>query len=376
MPRQADGQRRFADRLSPLIAAAGVVPVPALLVRHQARLGLTAPELVYLLHVLSHRWDGSQWPWVALSSVCEATGASERSVQEWKASLQRKHLLRCKPRYLEGIGRRADEHDLSGLFAALEALALEEETRKAVESARADLPQPTYHSGLSSTPQLQTGRPAIRRRTAVRKVAPPPRDNSHRGGAADRTAPARDVASEEEPRTRRPSHRTGTREPYSEKSAQGSRAAAAARPVRRDDDRSIEIGDPSGVEEHRPLNESDRAALRAQLAAPGQRDVPPPAADGDNAAPTWYDEGILDYVERYAELFGDNDPARSIEVAHHLWWNAGLSRSAMHNAMKKAYYATRRVQEAGQIRGTPMAYYFTLLKAAIDDELIRCQKAV
>jgi hypothetical protein len=47
----------------------------------------------------------------------------------------------------------------------------------------------------------------------------------------------------------------------------------------------------------------------------------------------------------------------------------------MHNAMKKAFYATRRVHEAGQIRGKPMAYYFTLLKAALDDERVRSQMA-
>jgi hypothetical protein len=339
MSGQEDGQRRFADRLSPLIAAAGVVPVPVLLIRHQARLGLTAPELVYLLHVLSHRWDGGEWPWVAVASVCEATGASERSVQEWKASLQRKHLLRCKPRYLEGIGRRADEHDLSGLFAALEALVLEDETRKALESVRADLPRPTYHQGLGTTPQLPAGRPAIARTTAVRKSAPPPRDHSHPAGVTDRTPPVRHLAPEEEPSTRVRPQTERPLEPPPEQTAQTGRAMAAARPVR-------------------------------------TQDTPTPETSGGDEGETgWYDEGIVLYIEQYAAQFGDNDPARSVDVAHHLWWHAGVSRSAMHNAMKKAYYATRRVQEAGQIRGTAMAYYFALLKAAIDDERVRAQRA-
>jgi hypothetical protein len=106
------------------------------------------------------------------------------------------------------------------------------------------------------------------------------------------------------------------------------------------------------------------------------QDTPTPETSGGDEGETgWYDEGIVLYIEQYAAQFGDNDPARSVDVAHHLWWHAGVSRSAMHNAMKKAYYATRRVQEAGQIRGTAMAYYFALLKAAIDDERVRAQRA-
>jgi hypothetical protein len=59
----SSGRARIAQRLSPLIAACGVVAVPALLVRHQARLQLSNAEVIYLLHVLSHRWDGDYWPW-------------------------------------------------------------------------------------------------------------------------------------------------------------------------------------------------------------------------------------------------------------------------------------------------------------------------
>src|SRR5919202_5027204 len=117
----------FANRLSPLIAALGVTAVPNLLIRYQGRLRLTSNELVYLLHVLAHRREGACWPWVAASDVAHRTGAGERSVRDWRASIVKKGYLVLHPRGNTGSpggGRLSDEHDLSPLFATLEALAL------------------------------------------------------------------------------------------------------------------------------------------------------------------------------------------------------------------------------------------------------------
>src|SRR5579859_358834 len=158
-PNGTAGEHGFAQRLSPLIAVCGVVAVPSLLVRHQARLHLSNAEVIYLLHVLSYRWDGTHWPWVAVSAVAEAVGAHADIVRRWKSSLQTKGYLVCKPRIVPGVGRRADEHDLSGLFAALEALAEEEETHKALDQLRSDLPATQYRRGMADIPQLSTGRP-------------------------------------------------------------------------------------------------------------------------------------------------------------------------------------------------------------------------
>ena len=158
-PNGIAGEHGFAQRLSPLIAACGVVAVPALLVRHQARLHLSNAEVIYLLHVLSYRWDSTRWPWVAVSAVAEAAGAHPDIVRRWKSSLQTKGYLLCRPRIVPGVGRRADEHDLSRLFAALEALAEEEETHKAFDQIRGDLPAAQYRHGMADVPQLSTGRP-------------------------------------------------------------------------------------------------------------------------------------------------------------------------------------------------------------------------
>src|SRR5262249_10131725 len=74
------------------------------------------------------------------------------------------------------------EHDLSRLFAALEALALEEETQKALNKVRGDLPDAQYHRGLSTTPQLSTGRPG-------KKMRARPHENAGAGTAEKAGAP-------------------------------------------------------------------------------------------------------------------------------------------------------------------------------------------
>ncbi|MGI9147188.1 MAG: hypothetical protein ACR2IK_11640, partial [Chloroflexota bacterium] len=158
------GEQGFARRLSPLIAACGVVALPALLVRHQARLQLSNAEIIYLLHILSHRWDADHWPWVAVSAIADSSGVHSGVVRRWKASLEAKGYLVCRARVVSGVGRRADEHDLSRLFAALEALGLEEESQKALDKVRGDLPEAQFHRGLATTPQLSTGRPGKKMR--------------------------------------------------------------------------------------------------------------------------------------------------------------------------------------------------------------------
>ncbi len=137
------GDNGFARRLSPLIAFRGVTAVPNLLLQHQARLGLSSSEVVYVIHVLSHH-HGAGWPWVSVGKVADSVGVTQRMARNWKASLIRKGYLHCSPRVVPGVGRRADEHDLTGLYAALESVALEQEAVRPLNEARR-VPAPIYH---------------------------------------------------------------------------------------------------------------------------------------------------------------------------------------------------------------------------------------
>ena len=173
---EAQGEGGFARRLSPLIAALGVTAVPDLLIRYQGRLGLTSNELVYLLNVLSHRRQGNRWPFAAASEIALRTGAGERSVRDWRASVVRKGYLVLRPRGnsgSEGGGRLADEHDLSPLFAALEALALEETLPQTTDQMHRGVPEPRYFRGTAGVPQ----RPPAESRRLQTQRAHPEREN-------------------------------------------------------------------------------------------------------------------------------------------------------------------------------------------------------
>jgi hypothetical protein len=93
----------------------------------------------------------------------------------------------------------------------------------------------------------------------------------------------------------------------------------------------------------------------------------------DNALPTpgYWDDGISLYVERWSSELGDDDLQRSVERAHHIWWNSKLPRDAFHNAMKAAHHETRAKLEAGKIHGAPMAYLLTVLRTTASEQCVR-----
>jgi hypothetical protein len=163
------GGASFAERLSPLIAKGGykrgVIPVPGLLVHYQGLLGLTDGELVYILHVLDEK-RGRDWPYLGVSETAREMLRHERNARSLKQSLEQKGLLVCRSMWKADGTRGGDEHDLSGLFAQLERLAIELGTQEALDQVRAEQPEPMYYLGqiqMASSPPERLRR-AVRRR--------------------------------------------------------------------------------------------------------------------------------------------------------------------------------------------------------------------
>lgn len=384
--RSEGGDRKGASlpvRLSPLIARGGTVALPVSLLVHAGRLGLTSNELCYIAHVLHRKWT-KDWPFLSVGEVAASAGVDVRSARSWKASLIGKGYLRVYPRVVPGQGPRADVHDLGGLFARLEALVLEDELRR----ARGELPEVEYHQGISTTPPLSTGRSARRlrpraegntRSRADETIRSLRKNASTRGGTK---TPAEEEPVKEEPGTRDRSQEAGEKQP-----ARTNRVAAArpgpknpaegVRKVSAEDGRMLEghvaHAEPDGAS-YRPATDSEVSAAKDRLTAEAeqlrdQQRISPAEPVGE--LPVGYDEGIWLYIERFAPAFGDNDPARSLEVAHHLWWNSGLPAWAFHNAIKMAADSTERMLARGHLRSSPMGYFFSALKTAVHDQAVR-----
>lgn len=162
---------------SPLLARGGQVALPAVLLRHQARLGLSHGELVYVLHILAAR-EGGEAPALAVADVAAAAGVHVTRARSWKASLVAKGYLATRTGLGADGAKRADRHDLSGLLNCLESLVVEEETRSQLAALRRDLPPPRFQGREPAVPQLGTPRRLLPR--ASENARPSPRENTRR----------------------------------------------------------------------------------------------------------------------------------------------------------------------------------------------------
>ena len=105
----------------------GFVAVPSLLLRSQARLGLTCVEVVLLANILMHWWQMSEWPYPRLSVIANRMAASSRTVQRAVQNLEDKKLMKRLPSESLTTGRVVRRFDLSGLVKRLRILREEQE---------------------------------------------------------------------------------------------------------------------------------------------------------------------------------------------------------------------------------------------------------
>ncbi len=98
-------------------ADAGFAAVPNVLVLAQAKLGLSANDVVVVLNLLVHWWRSDRQPYPAPSTIAKRAGLGLRTVQRSLRQLADKGLV-----HKDTSGSR-HSYDLSGLVAALAAKA-------------------------------------------------------------------------------------------------------------------------------------------------------------------------------------------------------------------------------------------------------------
>ena len=103
-------------------AAAGWQALPDVLLKNQAKLGLSSTELVLLINILSHWWYPEQLPFPRVTTFAKRMGVTPRTVQRAFESLVAKGLVERR-KQVEDEGRERSVIDPKGLVEKLKTLA-------------------------------------------------------------------------------------------------------------------------------------------------------------------------------------------------------------------------------------------------------------
>lgn len=98
---------------------------PSMLLQAQARLKISAQEMMVLLHLTEHWWLSTSKVFPSKQTVGNRIGLSEKQVQRHVVQLEKMKLVKRIPRFLPGRGRTTNEYDLSGLVERLKEIELE-----------------------------------------------------------------------------------------------------------------------------------------------------------------------------------------------------------------------------------------------------------
>lgn len=131
-----EGQQTSARKWGKAVLDLGFCVIPSLLLRAQARLGISPVQLVILLHIIDHWWFADMLPFPSKASIASRCNLSPRQVQRYLTELEERGYMKRVNRFAGHKGQQSNYYDLSGLVAQLKKLEPEfssvEEMRKQV----------------------------------------------------------------------------------------------------------------------------------------------------------------------------------------------------------------------------------------------------
>jgi predicted transcriptional regulator len=108
----------------PVMDCCGFCILPSLLLRAQARLGLSATQLLLVIHLIDFWWSDEEVPWPKKETLGERLGLSDKQVQRLVRALEQRGYVQRVVRTTRH-GRTSNGYDLSGLVRRLQELAPE-----------------------------------------------------------------------------------------------------------------------------------------------------------------------------------------------------------------------------------------------------------
>lgn len=131
-----EGQQASTKKWGKAVLGLGFCVIPSLLLRGQARLGISPVQLVILLHIIDHWWYAEQLPFPSKASIASRCNLSPRQVQRYLSELEQRGYIKRVDRFVDHKGQQSNYYDLTGLVDQLRKLEPEfssvEELRKAV----------------------------------------------------------------------------------------------------------------------------------------------------------------------------------------------------------------------------------------------------
>jgi hypothetical protein len=127
-------KRRSEDKWTAQVMSLGFTPLPSLLLRAQARLGLSPDQLNVLLQIIEHWWEADKLPFPSKDMLARRMGKSARQVQRYLTQLEKDGFITRVERYNGRKAQVSNGYDLSGLVAKL--VNIEPEFQKITEQHR------------------------------------------------------------------------------------------------------------------------------------------------------------------------------------------------------------------------------------------------
>lgn len=102
----------------------GFCILPSLLLRAQRRLGLSAIQLAFVLHLAEFWWEDGKIPWPKKETIAERLNVTEKQIQRIARDLEKRGYIQRVKR-MTRHGQTSNGYDLDGLVKKLKELAPE-----------------------------------------------------------------------------------------------------------------------------------------------------------------------------------------------------------------------------------------------------------
>src|SRR5215831_18170928 len=99
LPAQKNGGKRAEDKWSPQVLKFGYTALPNLLLRAQAKLGITPSQFNVLAQLAEHWWDADKFPYPAKDTIARRMDKSPRQIQRYITELEDAGLIRRIERF-------------------------------------------------------------------------------------------------------------------------------------------------------------------------------------------------------------------------------------------------------------------------------------